>query len=108
MATLYLQVMTEGILKVHGCINIMGTITFHILLTTTIVYAISKSPKGPFVYKGRILNPVIDGLLYHSIVEFEGKWYLFYHDSSLSGGADNRRCVKFTEIKYNDDELFKQ
>lgn len=71
--------------------------------THYIVYAISKSPKGPFVYKGRILNPVIGWTTHHSIVEFEGKWYLFYHDSSLSGGADNRRCVKFTEIKYNDD-----
>ncbi|AUG56627.1 MAG TPA: alpha-N-arabinofuranosidase [Ruminiclostridium sp.] len=71
--------------------------------THYIVYAMSKNPKGPFVYKGRILNPVIGWTTHHSIVEFQGKWYLFYHDSSLSGGADNRRCMKYTEIKYNDD-----
>lgn len=69
--------------------------------THYIVYATSKNPKGPFVYKGRILNPVMGWTTHHSIVEFKGKWYLFYHDCSLSKGADNRRCVKYTEIKYN-------
>jgi len=71
--------------------------------THYIVYAISKNPKGPFVYKGRILEPVIGWTTHHSIVEFRGRWYLFYHDSSLSGGADNKRCVKYTELKYNPD-----
>lgn len=68
-----------------------------------IVYAVSKNPMGPFTYKGRILNPVIGWTTHHSIVEYNGKWYLFYHDSSLSGGVDSKRCVKFTEIKYNED-----
>ncbi len=71
--------------------------------THFLVYATSKSPKGPFVYQGRILNPVKGWTTHHSIIEFEGKWYLFYHDSSLSGGADNKRCVKFTELTYNED-----
>jgi len=71
--------------------------------THYLVYAISKNPKGPFVYKGRILEPVISWTTHHSIVEFKGKWYLFYHDSSLSGGIDNKRCVKYTELKYNPD-----
>jgi len=71
--------------------------------THYIVYATSESPKGPFVYRGKILTPVIGWTTHHSIVEFEGKWYLFYHDSSLSGGIDNKRCVKFTELKYNED-----
>lgn len=71
--------------------------------THYIVYAMSKDPKGPYVYKGRILNPVLGWTTHHSIVQFESKWYLFYHDSSLSGGADNKRCVKYTEIKYNED-----
>jgi Beta-xylosidase len=71
--------------------------------THTIVYAVSKSPKGPFVFKGKILTPVVGWTTHHSIVKFEDKWYLFYHDSSLSGGLDNKRCVKFTELKYNED-----
>ncbi|HEX3029897.1 MAG TPA: glycoside hydrolase family 43 protein [Clostridia bacterium] len=71
--------------------------------THYIVYAISDNPKGPFTYKGRILNPVVGWTTHHSIVQYKGKWYLFYHDSSLSGGADNKRCVKYTELTYNPD-----
>jgi beta-xylosidase len=68
-----------------------------------IVYATSDSPTGPFVYRGRILEPVIGWTTHHSVVEFKGKWYLFYHDASLSGGIDSRRSIKFTELKYNED-----
>jgi beta-xylosidase len=71
--------------------------------THYLAYAISKNPKGPYVYKGRILNPVKGWTTHHSIVEFKGKWYLFYHDASLSGGIDNKRCVKYRELKYNAD-----
>lgn len=71
--------------------------------THYLVYAIGKSPKGPFTYKGRILDPVIGWTTHHSIVQFKDKWYLFYHDSSLSGGVNHKRCVKFTELKYNAD-----
>lgn len=71
--------------------------------THYIAYAVSNSPKGPFTYKGRILEPVIGWTTHHSIVEFKGKWYLFYHDSSLSGGVNHKRCVKFRELKYNSD-----
>lgn len=71
--------------------------------THYLVYAIGDSPKGPFTYKGKILDPVIGWTTHHSIVEFKGKWYLFYHDSSLSGGVNHKRCVKFRELKYNAD-----
>lgn len=68
-----------------------------------IVYATSDKPQGPYVYRGRILEPVLGWTTHQSIVEFKGKWYLFYHDASLSGGIDHRRSIKFTEIKYNED-----
>ena len=71
--------------------------------THYLVYAISKDPKGPFIYQGRILEPVIGWTTHHSIVQFNDKWYLFYHDSSLSGGVNHKRCVKYTELKYNAD-----
>jgi hypothetical protein len=71
--------------------------------THYLVYATGKSPFGPFAYRGRILEPVIGWTTHHSIVEFEGKWYLFYHDSSLSGGINHKRCVKYTELKYTAD-----
>ena len=71
--------------------------------THYIVYATSKDPQGPFTYRGRILEPVIGWTTHHSIVEIEGKWYLFYHDCELSGGINHRRNVKYTELKYNED-----
>ncbi|RIW35678.1 alpha-N-arabinofuranosidase [Bacillus salacetis] len=71
--------------------------------THKIVYAVSDDPQGPFTFKGTILNPVSGWTTHHSIVEFKDKWYLFYHDCSLSGGVDHKRSVKFTELTYNDD-----
>lgn len=71
--------------------------------THKIVYAVSENPKGPFVFKGTILTPVSGWTTHHSIVQFKDKWYLFYHDCSLSEGVDHKRSVKYTELTYNDD-----
>lgn len=71
--------------------------------THYIVYATGNSPTGPFTYRGRIMEPVIGWTTHHSIVEFKGKWYLFYHDCEYSGGINHRRTVKFTELHYNED-----
>jgi len=71
--------------------------------THQIVYATSKSPYGPFTFRGAILPPVLGWTTHHSIVEFEGRWWLFYHDCSLSGGIDHKRCVKYAELKYGPD-----
>jgi hypothetical protein len=68
-----------------------------------ICYAVSDNPYGPFTYKGIVLHPVVGWTNHHSIAEFEGKWYLFYHDSSLSKGVTHLRCVKVTELKHNND-----
>jgi hypothetical protein len=71
--------------------------------THFICYAIGDNPYGPFTYQGRILNPVIGWTSHHSICEVGGKWYLFYHDSSLSKGITHLRSIKVTEITYNAD-----
>ncbi|HPR01717.1 MAG: glycoside hydrolase family 43 protein [Lewinellaceae bacterium] len=71
--------------------------------THYIVYATGDSPYGPFIYQGVVLNPVIGWTNHHSIVEYQGKWYLFYHDSTLSGGKTHLRCVKVTELNYRPD-----
>ena len=70
--------------------------------THYLAYATGDSPVGPFTYRGRILEPVIGWTTHHSIVEFQGKWYLFYHDASLSGGKSHLRCVKVKELAYNE------
>jgi hypothetical protein len=71
--------------------------------THFIAYAIGTSPYGPFTYQGVILKPVVGWTNHHSIVEIKGKWYLFYHDSILSGGKTHLRSVKVTELKYRPD-----
>jgi len=71
--------------------------------THFINYATGTSPYGPFTYQGVILKPVIGWTNHHSIIEFKGKWYLFYHDSSLSGGKTHLRSIKVTELKYRPD-----
>ena len=71
--------------------------------THFICYAIGDNPYGPFIYRGKILNPVVGWTSHHSICEFKGKWYLFYHDSSLSKGVTHLRSVKIAEIKYDND-----
>jgi hypothetical protein len=71
--------------------------------THYICYATSSSPTGPFTYQGVVLKPVVGWTNHHSIIEYKGKWYLFYHDSSLSGGQTHLRSVKVMELKYNPD-----
>jgi beta-xylosidase len=69
--------------------------------THLLVYATADNPLGPFTYRGCILTPVSGWTTHHSIVEFKGKWYLFYHDDSLSG-RDNQRCIKYQELHYTE------
>jgi hypothetical protein len=71
--------------------------------THFICYATGDNPYGPFTYQGKILNPVIGWTSHHSICKVNEKWYLFYHDSSLSKGITHLRSVKVTKITYNKD-----
>ncbi|REG99624.1 glycoside hydrolase family 43 protein [Flavobacterium aquicola] len=71
--------------------------------THFICYAVGDSPYGPFVYQGRILNPVVGWTTHHSICEINNEWYLFYHDSSLSKGVTHLRSMKMTKIDYLED-----
>jgi hypothetical protein len=75
--------------------------------THFLCYAIGDNPYGPFIYSGRILEPVVGWTSHHSIVEFNGQWYLFYHDSSLSHGVTHLRSVKVTRLEYDDKGLIK-
>jgi hypothetical protein len=72
-----------------------------------LAYATGTSPLGPFTFRGYILSPVVGWTTHHSIVEFQGKWYLFYHDATLSGGIDHQRNIKVAELKYNPDGTIK-
>lgn len=77
-------------------------------------YAVSDHVLGPYTYRGVILDPVNSGTNHHSIVEFKGQWYLFYHTADLSlarlpeGSPDRkyaswRRSVCVDRLNYNED-----
>jgi hypothetical protein len=74
--------------------------------THYLVYAIGDSPYGPFTYAGRILEPVDGWTTHHSIIEWNGRWWLFYADSQLSQQT-RLRNVKVTELFYNPDGTIK-
>lgn len=71
--------------------------------THFICYAIGDNPYGPFTYGGRILEPVVGWTSHHSICQVEDKFYLFYHDSSLSKGVTHLRSVKMVELEHQQD-----
>ena len=66
-------------------------------------YAMGDNPYGPFTYKGVILEPVVGWTTHHSIVEFKGKWYLFFHDCVPSDGQTWLRSMKVKDLEYNAD-----
>lgn len=49
-----------------------------------IAYCTADHPLGPYTYQGIVLDPVNSGTNHHSIVEYKGQWWLFYHTSDLS------------------------
>lgn len=69
---------------------------------STIIYAISKNPMGPFEYVGQVMSPVEAGTSHCSILEFKNKWYIFYHNNTLSDNG-KRRSVCFDEITFAPD-----
>lgn len=64
-------------------------------------YSTSDSPMGPWTYGG-----VINGLMpksetnHQGIIEYKGKWWFVYHNSSLPTGGVYRRSVCVDELHY--------
>ena len=69
--------------------------------THLLCYAVGDNPYGPFTYQGQVLRPVVGWTTHHSICEYEGRWYLFYHDSLPSGGVTHLRSVKMVELQHD-------
>jgi hypothetical protein len=70
--------------------------------THFLAYAVGTSPYGPFTYKGTFMNPVQGWTTHHSIIPMGDKWYIFYHDTQLSGKT-HLRNVKVTELHHLPD-----
>lgn len=74
-----------------------------------IAYATATSPLGPYTYRGVVLDPVNSGTNHHSIVNYKGQDYLFYHTADLSRSlapgyhCGSRRSVCVDSLFYNPD-----
>ncbi|PHQ29269.1 glycoside hydrolase family 43 protein [Leeuwenhoekiella nanhaiensis] len=75
--------------------------------THRLCYATGDNPYGPFTYQGVILTPVVGWTTHHSIIEFKGKSYLFFHDSVPSGGKTWLRSMKVVELEYDTEGRIK-
>ncbi len=73
------------------------------LTSQLLCYGTSPSPFGPFTYQGVILTPVEGLTSHHSIVQYHGKWYLFFHDCGPSGGRSWLRSLRVCELHYDDE-----
>lgn len=73
--------------------------------TETLAYAMSDSPMGPFEFKGLIMEQHQDGCWtnHHSLVEYEGQWYLFYHHNDYSPQFDKNRSARIDKVIFNAD-----
>jgi hypothetical protein len=51
--------------------------------------------------------PVVGWTTHHCIVEFNGEWFLFHHDSVPSDGKTWLRSLKVVELLFNEDGTIK-
>jgi arabinoxylan arabinofuranohydrolase len=76
-------------------------------------YAIGDSPYGPFEWKGAMAPKPQEAQDHHSIIEFKGKWYYFYHINTPTfmrkemNWNGPRRIVCFDRLYYNEDGTIK-
>lgn len=73
--------------------------------TETLAYAMSKSPLGPWDFKGIIMAEHDNHCWtnHHSILEYKGQWYIFYHRNDFSPNMDKRRSTRIEKIAFNSD-----
>ena len=73
--------------------------------TEVLGYAMSKNPMGPYEYKGIIMPEHENGCWtnHHSIINYKGQWYLFYHQNAFSPRDDKRRSAQIDKLYFNPD-----
>ena len=77
-------------------------------------YCMGDSPLGPYQYKGKFMESMDIYNNEHSIVEFKGKWWVFYHNPYVSiatGAGDesfHRRSMCADRLYYNPDGTIRQ
>ena len=65
---------------------------------------------GPYEYKGIIMERSQNECWtnHHSIVNYKGQWYLFYHHNDYSPNFDKNRSVRIDKISFLPDGTIEQ
>jgi hypothetical protein len=68
-------------------------------------YAIGNNPMGPFKFAGVIMDesPMNCWTNHQSLIEYQGQWYLFYHQNAYSPKFDKNRAACIDSIFFNED-----
>ncbi len=73
--------------------------------TETLAYCMSDNPLGPWEFKGLIMEEWPDGCWtnHHSLVEYGGEWYIFYHHNDFSPEFDKNRSARADKVTFLSD-----
>jgi GH43 family beta-xylosidase len=74
--------------------------------TELLAYAMGDNPLGPFtMIEDAIMDESPTGCWtnHHSIIEYKGQWYLFYHHNDLSPKFDKNRSARIDSLFFNPD-----
>jgi len=68
-------------------------------------YAIADNPSGPYRYTGVLMDesPLNCWTNHQSVIEYNGQWYLFYHQNAYSPKFDKNRSVCIDSLFFNND-----
>jgi arabinoxylan arabinofuranohydrolase len=81
---------------------------------TTAYYGIGTSPYGPFEWKGALSGTKPGSQDHHSIIQFQGTWYYFFHrdthpeEKKALNWYGHRRIACIEKMYYNADGTIKQ
>ena len=73
--------------------------------TERLAWSTGNHPLGPFKYGGVIMDesPIGCWTNHHSILEYKGQWYLFYHHNDLSPEFDKNRSIRVDSLFFEED-----
>jgi len=75
--------------------------------TNQAFYAMGDSPYGPFEWKGPFSGNPRGAQDHHSVIEFQGQWYYFYHIAGVTGLPVRKegqgRIASYDRLYYNPD-----
>lgn len=88
----------SSVMKINGKYYYFYASTARDKRPTTLSYATSDSPQGPYIYGGVIIdNKGADPAVWNihgRIAQFQSRWYVFYHRSTNGGVSQRQFCIE--------------